>query len=79
MFFFFISYSGRDKNRITVIDLSYAADYERSEFNAVTEEDYYERNKAIIAARALADMYGKEYVMFESRYDSNSDEYLGEF
>jgi len=76
--FYFIIYPRGDTGRVTVIDLSYAVDYERGDWAAVTPENFEDRDDAIKAARQLSVTYDKEYSMFKSRY-GGKDEYLGEF
>ena len=77
--FYFICYPKGNRDKITVIDLSYAVNYERNEWDCTTPTNYEDRDEAIRAARSLAENYGKDYELFESRYDPSTDEYLGEF
>lgn len=79
MVFYFICYPRGDKSKIAVIDLDYCMDYERDEWSTVNKINYDVRDDAIRQARYLAKKYDLKYEMFESRYDSNMDEYLGEF
>jgi hypothetical protein len=76
---YFLCYPRGNKKQITVIDLQYNMSYERDDWSCVTPHDYLDRDEAICAARYLASKYNLEYLMFESRYDSEQNEYLGEF
>jgi hypothetical protein len=76
--FYFLCYPRGDRNCLTVIDLAHVVGYERGEWDAVTPDDFDDRNEAIRAARKLAQEHGKTYEMFESRYGA-MNEYLGEF
>lgn len=73
--FYFIAYVNNRK-AVTVIDLAYVVDYERRDWDIVNEETFEDRDEAIFYARRLAEKYGLEYQLFESRYDESLNEYL---
>lgn len=74
--FYFLTYVGKDRQEVTVIDLGYNVDYERDEFAAVNDLNFENHLEAIIYARALAIQNGLKYRLFESRYNSSLDEKL---
>lgn len=74
---YFMCYPKGDESRVTVIDLDYA--YEIDDWVRPDRETFASRNDAIMHARNFAFVYGKTYELFESRYDSELNEMLGEF
>ena len=74
--FYFIVHPSGDQKRITVIDLSYSVDYERSDWMAVNDDNFSCHKEAIEYARALAEKYNLKYELFESRYNSALNEHL---
>lgn len=59
---------------LTVIDLAYCVDYERSDWSCVDIENFTDPSSAINHARRLANRNGLAYKSFESRYDSYLNE-----
>lgn len=72
--FYFLIFPRKDISKIQVIDLSYACSYERDEWRNVNDLTFYNPESAIQYARDLAIRHGKEYLPFESRYDSTTSE-----
>jgi len=72
--FYFVIHPKGDRSVVTVIDLAICMRYERSDWMAVNDEDFYGRDEAIEHARALAEKYKLRYEPFESRYDSQLNE-----
>lgn len=73
--FYFVAFV-RNRQALTVIDLAYTVDYERNDWDAVNDENFHDPDTAIRYARKLADKYGLEYQLFDSRYDSSLSERL---
>lgn len=76
---YFLCYPSNNESKIKVIDLENCVDYEIDEWARVDRETFSSRDAAIMHARSFAFIHGKEYVLFESRYDKETNEYLGEF
>ena len=72
--FYFLAYPSGEKDKITVIDLAYCVDYERSDWCNVNDMTFYSHTEAINYARNLAKKHGLKYVLFESRYDHSLNE-----
>jgi hypothetical protein len=72
--FYFVIHPAGDRSAVKVIDLSNSVSYERSEWLAVNDRDFTDRDEAIEHARGLAKKYGLNYVPFESRYNSELNE-----
>ena len=72
--FYFLVFPQGDKNRITVVDLSYACSYERDEWINVNSDTFNYRDEEIPEARRIALKYDLKYELFESRYYSETDE-----
>ena len=77
--FYFCCHPRSNNKVIKVIDLDYAVSYEKNDWDVVDPHEFTDRDEAIKHARRLADVYGLEYRMFESRYGDDKNEYLGEF
>ena len=77
--FYFICHPKGDRSKLQVVDLQYTLDYEKDDWDVAVPTDFDNRTDAILWARSLAKGYGLTYNMFESRYDSELNEYLGEF
>ena len=74
--FCFLVFPRGDKTKVTVVDLSYSASYERDYWYNVNKKTYYSAKKAIKAARKKAKKYSLTYIMFESRYNKQLNEEL---
>ena len=74
---YFACYPRGDKTKVTVIDVQYAD--EMHEWSVAHPNDFYVRDEAIEFTRQFAETHGLTYVLFESRYDNEKNEYLGEF
>lgn len=75
-FIYFIAYPYGDKSKVTVIELSPFASYQRDEWDNVNECTFHgEEGKedAIIYARKIAKTYNLDYCMFESRYGTGDE------
>jgi hypothetical protein len=59
--------------------LADSVSYERTDWKLVDNHIFRERDLAINHARNLAAAHGLHYQLFESRYDEELNEYLGEF
>jgi hypothetical protein len=77
--FYILVHPRGDKSQIEVVDLASAVSWEASDYRRVTPHDYGIREEAILEARRLAQRYGLKYNLFESRYNPEDNEYLGEF
>lgn len=73
--FYFIAFVN-NRQALTVIDLAYVVDYERNDWDVASAETFQERDTAIQYARKLAEKYGLEYQLFDSRYDESLNERL---
>lgn len=73
--FYFLAYVNNRK-AITVIDLSYNVMYERDEWDEVNLINFDDHLEAISYARSLSTHHNLEYVLFESRYNKDLNEYL---
>lgn len=73
--FYFVAYVDK-RTALTVIDLAFVVDYERSDWDCVNDENFHDRDEAIHYARKLAAKYGLEYRLFDSRYDESLNEHL---
>jgi len=74
--FYFVMHPGGDRSAVQVVDLSHNCSYERSEWLAVDDINFNDRDKAIVYARGLAQKYGLRYELFDSRYDERLNERL---
>lgn len=72
--FYFVIHPRGDRSVVQVIDLANAVSYERSDWLAVNDQDFYDRDEAIQHARALAQKFGLSYEPFESRYNKELNE-----
>lgn len=72
--FYFVIHPSGDRSAVKVIDLASCVSNERSEWLAVNDQDFSERDEAIEYARGLAQKYGLRYVPFESRYNKDLNE-----
>ena len=72
--FYFVVFPRGDRSKVTVVDLSDAVGYQRSDWAAVDDTNYVNSVVAIKAARKVAKVLGAEYIPFESRYDSSLNE-----
>ena len=72
--FYFISHPKGDKAKIKVVKLSYARDYERSQWCAVNDDNYTELDVALKTARSLATKYQLEYQLYTDSYDPSNSE-----
>jgi hypothetical protein len=77
--FYILIYPRGDKSQIEVVDLAFAVSWEAREYCRATPHDYGDRKEAILEARRVAQRYGLKYNLFESRYNREDNEYLGEF
>lgn len=71
--FYFVIYD-EGKTAITIIDISQSARHERGDWEAVNNEDFYDRDDAIVYARKLAEKYNLKYTPFTSRYNKDLNE-----
>lgn len=72
-FYFLIRNSVLDRT-ISVVDLSYAVDYERDDWITVDEKNFVCAEHAIRWGRYIASVEGVPYKDFVSRYDHRLDE-----
>ncbi|OEE38298.1 hypothetical protein A1QO_02655 [Vibrio genomosp. F10 str. ZF-129] len=73
-YFYFISFLGGDRSKITVIDLHNGTSHQREQFSPVNDRDYRDLNEALVDAKSLAEKYNLEYVLFDSRYEKRLSE-----
>lgn len=73
--FYFVAFVNKRK-ALTVIDLAYAVDYEKNDWDVASKETFEDPEKACRYARALAEKYGLEYRLFDSRYNEDLSEKL---
>ena len=74
--FYFVCYNNMKRTSVTVVDLDYCVDYERSEFDYVNAENFDNHLDAISYAKQIAEKYNLDYELFDSRYDESLNEYL---
>ena len=72
--FYFVIHPGADRSAVQVMDLACCVDYERTDWLAVNDQNFYDRAEAIAHAKALAVKYGLQYIPFSSRYDNTLNE-----
>jgi hypothetical protein len=71
---FYFSILRPDRSAVTVVDLSFACNYERSDFITVDEDDQHSPEEAIYHAQLIAEKLSLPYEKFESRYDYSLNE-----
>lgn len=71
--FYFVVFV-HNNSALTVIDLSHSASYERSDWAAVNDKNFHDRDEVILYARKLATKYKLKYEPFRSRYNSALNE-----
>lgn len=74
--FYFIAHPCGDKDKVTVIDLSYSVDYKRSDWDTINDNNFTCHKEAIEYGRAIADKFNLKYELFNSRYNESLNETL---
>ncbi len=72
--FYFAIFPDEQKETVTVIDLHYSASHERGDWNNVDSDKFFTAQEAICHAKNVAHCNGLEYIPFDSRYDSRTNE-----
>lgn len=75
--YYYIVHPRSKTNKITVVDLR--DNFEVNDYSLVQPQPFYSRSEAIGTARELAARHNREYELFTSRYDEDTNEFLGEF
>lgn len=73
--FYFLAYI-KGRSEVTVISLGENVRYQRSDWSAVNDLDFHDKDKAIAYGRDFAQRHGLQYVLFECRYYSWENEML---
>lgn len=76
---YFVCHPSGNKDQVKVIDLEDCVSYEKDDWDVIGPHEFRDRDEAIIHARRLAANQRLDYILFESRYNSQTSEYFGEF
>ena len=74
--FYFIAYVN-NRTALTVIDLGYNVDYQMDDWDVAIPIRFNDHIGAIKVGRSVAKANDLQYVLFESRYNKELNEYLG--
>lgn len=75
LFIYIIVHPHGDRSKICVIDLQHDLAYEKHDWCLASKNEWTDRDEAIAVARVAAINHGLTYILFESRYDEEYNEY----